>query len=231
MILNSEATNVAGSTCSRTPASELCKRGRNAEGQRDVSGLHVARGKSNNDRERQVLRECGESSAAASLLPPDAGEQPSIAPKMIPRTPSKLSRQQQVHQHAVDAIRLLVHVFQKENLARSVSISHGVPSEVTTTERQPPVSGPRASPATSGCTVDSSSICGKRKDPKLPRRARRGNECSSACPWRNRWPPSARETSPCRRARAPAAARCCRCIRQTPSGHRRSASKSSSGNR
>jgi len=54
----------------------------------------------------------------------------------------------------------------RNRILPDVSISHGVPSEVTTTERHPPVIAPRASPAYRGCTLDPA---GKEKSNASPR--------------------------------------------------------------
>ncbi len=104
-----------------------------------------------------------------------------MAPKMIPRTPSNFPASKRCIN-----MRSMRNGFSftssRKRILPAVSISHGVPSEATTTERHPPVIGACASPASSGCTFDSElDPAGKEKSNASPRSAAR-NENLSARP-------------------------------------------------
>ncbi len=67
----------------------------------------------------------------------------------------------------------------RKRIFPAVSISHGVPSEVTTTERQPPVERPARLARNQRLHLR---VRGKPRNPALLRRSAARNECSSAVP-------------------------------------------------
>ena len=54
--------------------------------------------------------------------------QSSISPKIMPFTPVQLARQNHLPEHAVDLVRLHVHVFEKEQLAFGLSRKAACPA-------------------------------------------------------------------------------------------------------